>query len=209
MNNLFPPSEFDDWAAGYDRDALDEHDFPFDGYSTVLRTIVQLTAPRPQGSILDLGIGTGNLALLFSEKGCHVWGLDFSIEMLKLAQVKLPDANLALNDLRAALPPEFPRLYDHIVSAYTFHHFPLEEKVDLIRFLMENHLRPNCSIVIGDVAFQDAAAEGDLRRRFGGEWEQEYYWLADESLSALTAAGISAIYTQVSSCAGVFQLTKI
>ena len=209
MNNLFPPSEFDDWAAGYDRDALDEHGFPFDGYSTVLRTIVQLTAPRPQGSILDLGIGTGNLALLFAELGCHVWGLDFSIEMLKLAQIKLPATTLALGDLRAPLPPGFPRRFDRIVSAYTFHHFPLTEKVGLIHKLLEDHLYPDGNIVIGDIAFQDAAAEGDLRRRFGGEWEQEYYWLADESLSALTAAGISAIYTQVSSCAGVFQLTKI
>ncbi len=208
MNSLFPPSEFDDWAVNYDRDALRASGFPFDGYSSVLQTIVQLAEPQKGASVLDLGIGTGNLALLFSELGCNIWGIDFSAEMLKLARVKLPSASLALSDLRAALPPDFPERFDHIVSAYTFHHFPLAEKVYLIRRLMENHLETHGSMVIGDIAFQDAAAEDDLRRRLGGEWEQEYYWLADESLSALATAGFTAGYTQVSSCAGVFQLTK-
>jgi len=208
MNSLFPPSEFDDWAVNYDRDALRASGFPFDGYSTVLRTIVQLTAPQPGASVLDLGIGTGNLALHFAELDCNIWGIDFSVEMLKLAQVKLPGASLALSDLRAALPPEFPRQFDHIVSAYTFHHFPLEDKVDLIRRLMENHLETHGSMVIGDIAFQDAAAEDNLRRRLGGEWEQEYYWLADESLAALAASGLNATYTRISSCAGVFLITK-
>jgi len=158
--------------------------------------------------VLDLGIGTGNLAFLFAEQGCRIWGIDFSVEMLKLAQSKLPSATLALNELRAALPPEFPRRFDHIVSAYTFHHFPLEEKVHLVRRLMEDHLQPQGNMAIGDIAFRDTAAEDLLRHQFCDEWEQEYYWLADESLSALAASGFTVKYTLVSSCAGIFLITK-
>lgn len=208
MTNLFTPSEFDDWAANYDRETLSDGGFPFEGYSTVLRTIVQLAAPRAGASILDLGIGTGNLALLLEEQGCRIWGLDFSAEMVKLARQKMPSATLAISDLRAPLPAGFPRQYDRIVSAYTFHHFPLAEKVGLIHQLFADHLRAEGSMVIGDIAFTDLAAEDLLRQQLADEWEQEYYWLAGESLAALAAAGLTTTYTQVSSCAGVFLITR-
>jgi putative AdoMet-dependent methyltransferase len=202
----FSPSEFDDWAPGYGQVVFTDRGFPFDGYASVLRTIVQQVAPQPGDAVLDLGIGTGNLALLFAELGCQIWGVDFSTEMLKFAQHKLPAATLALGDLREELPADFPRRFQRIVSAYTFHHFPLDEKVLLVQHLLTNHLTPDSALVIGDVAFSDPAAEEKYRHELGSDWEQEYYWLADESLAAFAAAGISATYTQVSACAGVFML---
>ena len=126
------------------------------------------------------------------------------VEMLALAEVKLPGAQLACLDLRSEWPKAFQRRYDCIVSAYTFHHFPLEEKVTLVSRLLEKYLHPGGNLVIGDIAFQDAEAEDRLRCQLGEEWEQEYYWLANESLAAFADAGIPATYTQVSSCAGVF-----
>lgn len=208
MTYQFPPSEFDDWAHGYDQSAFTDRGFPFDGYSSVLRTIVQQAAPNPGDAVLDLGIGTGNLAELFAEIGCRVWGVDFSTEMLKLARGKLPAAVLALADVRDALPAHFPLRFQRIVSAYTFHHFPLEEKVGMVQRLMSEHLTPGGTIVIGDIMFSDARTEDDFRRQLGSDWEQEYFWLADEALSAFTAAGLSAKYTQVSACAGVFKVTQ-
>lgn len=206
MNDLFPPSEFDDWAPSYDQNASVDRGFPFDGYSTVLRTIVQRASPKAGDTVLDLGIGTGNLALLFAERGCGIWGVDFSTEMLKLAGKKLPTASLVVRDLRDELPAHFPLRFNHIVSAYTFHHFPLGEKVQLVQRIMKEHLQPDGVMVIGDIAFSHAAAEDAFRREAGEEWEQEYYWLANESLPALVDAGLDAAYEQVSSSAGVFTL---
>ena len=204
MTTQFPPSDFDYWAATYDRSTVGDTGFPFDGYYRVLQIVVDLAGVAPGADLLDLGTGTGNLALLFTRKGCGIWGIDFSSEMLALAKLKLPGAELACLDIRSEWPEAFQRRYNFIVSAYTFHHFPLEEKVALVRRLLEKYLHPGGNLVIGDIAFQDTAAEDLLRCLLGEEWEQEYYWLADESLAAFTAAGIPATYTQVSSCAGVF-----
>ncbi len=208
MTTQFPPSEFDQWAATYDSSAAPSAGFPFDGYSHVLQQIVSLANPHPGESVLDLGIGTGNLALLFTAKGCDIWGIDFSVEMLALAKVKLPGAVLTCQDLRKTLPPDFEHRYDHIVSAYTFHHFPLEEKVILVKRLLEEYLQPGGNLVIGDIAFRSAAHEAQMRDRLGADWEQEYYWLADEALAAITAAGMNATYQQISSCAGIFYFNK-
>lgn len=207
MTLQFHPEEFDDWAAGYDESASTDRGFPFDGYSQVLQTIVDLAAAQPGHSVLDLGIGTGNLALPFAARGCAVWGLDFSANMLALARRKLPHAVLGQVDLRAAWPPAFQRRFDRIVSGYTFHHFPLAEKAALVQRLLDDHLSPGGRIVIGDIAFLDAAGEDALRRRLGAAWEQEYYWLADETLAALSAAGISARFIKMSSCAGIFVIS--
>ena len=59
-------------------------------------------------------------------------------------------------------------------------------------------------MIIGDLAFLDAAALEKVKIAAGDEWEEEFYWLADASLSALQEAGIRTEYMQVSSCAGVF-----
>lgn len=203
--DLFPPSEFDDWAATYDQ-SVQSTDFPFTGYSQVLRAIFDLAALPPGAAVLDLGTGTGAIAALFARAGCRVWGIDFSSEMLIRARAKLPTAVFACADVRDPLPPGFPRRYDAIVSGYTFHHFPLPEKVALARRLVDELLPPGAPLLVGDIAFASAAAEDDLRRALGEAWEQEYYWLADQTLPALTAAGLEARFHPISPCAGVFEI---
>ncbi len=203
--DLFPPSEFDDWAATYD-ESVQSSDFPFTGYPQVLRAIFDLAALPPGAAVLDLGTGTGAIAALFARAGCRVWGVDFSEEMLVRARAKLPGAVFAHADVRDPLPAAFPRRYDAIVSGYTFHHFLLEEKVALARRLVTNHLRPGAPLLVGDIAFLTAAGQEALRRALGDEWEQEYYWLADETLPALAAAGLDARFHAISNCAGVFEI---
>lgn len=200
----FPSSEFDDWAETYDRSVSIEQ-FPFYGYQSLLDKAVALVEAKPGLSVLDLGTGTGNLAMRLSALGCDLWCTDFSVPMLEQARQKLPAAHFVQHDLRGNWPTEINRSFERIVSAYVFHHFELDEKIRILSGLLP-HLAPGGWMIIGDIAFADAEALEKVKNAAGDEWEDEFYWLADNSLSALQEAGIRTEYRQVSSCAGVFVL---
>ena len=204
-SNPFPASDFDDWAATYDQSVSDGQIFPFTGYGDLLKTVFTLAEPRPGLSVLDLGTGTGNLAFLFAQAGCSLWCTDFSEPMLVKARRKLPAAHFVLHDLRADLPAEMNRPFDRIISAYVFHHFELDEKIRILRGLL-SHLAPAGRIVIGDIAFSNQTALDQVKAEAGVAWEDEFYWLADETLSVLENAGLQAEYKQVSNFAGVFKI---
>lgn len=204
-NDPFPPSEFDSWAATYDQSTREFTTFPFDGYQRLLETIVQRANPQPEQSILDLGTGTANLALLFAQKGCRLTCTDFSEAMLAQARAKLPAAEWVLHDLRQDFPPQLQRRFNHIVSAYVFHHFELDQKIRLCVELVQNHLAPGGSLLIGDLSFPSLAAKELFKQRIP-DWEEEFYWFADESIDGLQKAGLTVNYLQVSPCAGLYQL---
>jgi putative AdoMet-dependent methyltransferase len=202
-NDPFPPSEFDAWADSYDTSTREAAIFPFDGYERVLDTVIRRCAVRPGLSVLDLGSGTGNLAILFDQLGCDLWCTDFSKAMLEKARTKLPNAHFALHDLRTDWPAEFDRRFDRIVSAYVFHHFELEKKVSLCKMLAAQRLLPDGKLVIADLSFPTRIAMEDFKQKID-DWEDEFYWLADESLVALQKVGLAVVYSQISSCAGVY-----
>lgn len=53
-----------------------------------------LFEPVPGMKILDMGCGTGNFSVKLAEKGCKVFGIDISEEMLKKAREKAQKRNL-------------------------------------------------------------------------------------------------------------------
>jgi putative AdoMet-dependent methyltransferase len=203
----FPPSEFDDWATQYDQD-VDGEGFPFTGYQRVLTEIVRLADVRAGMTLLDLGVGTGNLAERFLPSECELWCTDFSGQMLEQARVKLPSAHRFLHDLRQPFPPDLTRRFDRIVSAYVFHHFELDEKIRIIDRLMQESLVPGGRLVIGDISFPTQSALSAVRQAAGDQWDDELYWVADEALPALRAIHMKAAYFQISDCAGIYQLSR-
>jgi putative AdoMet-dependent methyltransferase len=203
----FSPGEFDPWAETYDRDVTTQNKFPFNGYERVMETVVKQAASEPGMSVLDIGTGTGNLALRFAEHGCELWCTDFSESMLEKAREKLPRARFVLHDLRAAWPAELYRRFDRIVSAYVFHHFDLEGKVRLCKELATRHLVPNGRLIIADLSFQNRVAMDAFALSVGDLWDAEPFWLVNESLPALEKADLKVNYVQVSGCAGVYSIS--
>jgi putative AdoMet-dependent methyltransferase len=206
MTDPFPAEEFDEWAEHYDQSVTNTQSFPFTGYEDVLDKVVEIAASHPDMKILDLGIGTGNLALRFDALGCEIWGTDFSAAMLEKARPKLPKAHLYQADLRSDWPSELNRRFDRIVSAYVFHHFELGVKIQIAKQLVRKYLESGGRLIIADIAFRNQRALEAVKNAAGDEWEDEFYWLADESTAALTQIGLRVEYIQVSSCAGIFTL---
>jgi putative AdoMet-dependent methyltransferase len=197
---------FDTWAQHYDGGmASTDGNFPFDGYERILDEVVALAEVRPGMRVLDLGIGTGNLAQRFVQQGCAVWGVDFSVEMLAKTRVKLPHIHLVLADLLADWPADLQPPFDRIVSAYVLHEFTLEAKIDVLRRAIP-YLVPGSVMLVADIAFPSVAIrETAMQQVYGGSWdEDEWYWAADEAIAACEAAGLHATYRQMSSCGGIF-----
>jgi len=195
---------FDRWAERYDG-SVREATGVFDGYDEVLNQVVLDAGVQPAMRVLDLGVGTGNLAQRFVALGCVVWGADFAAAMLDRARVQVPQVILIQMDLRDKVwPGELGQRFDRIVSTYVLHEFDLATKIGLLDRLARHQLAARGRIVVGDIAFQNIEA---LRQAGADHWdEQEHYWAADETVEACKRVGLRVTYKQVSSCGGVFAI---
>jgi len=198
---------FGQWAASYDR-AVERSGFPFEGYGAVLDTIVERATVEPDHRILDVGIGTGNLAHRLAPIGCELWGVDFSHEMIERARDRLSGAQLVQADLLAGWPEALPERFDRIVSGYVFHEFPDDVKLQIIEKLAA-HLAPGGRVILGDIAFPDPDARDASHREWAAAWdEDEHYWAASSIRPPLNARGFDVEYEQISFCSGVFTLRR-
>lgn len=199
---------FDLWADGYDRSVglSDEgNTYPFAGYREVLNRIYNAVLSRDNAVICDIGFGTGVLTSRLYQRGCEVWGQDFSARMLELARAKMPHAHLFQGDFSHGLVPELRgNAYDFIIAAYSLHHLTDAGKNELIRAL-KPLLKPDGAILIGDVMFQTRADLERCRRTAGDEWDdEEFYFVADELRGAIPGME----FEPISHCAGIMTVKK-
>lgn len=201
---------FDAWAESYD-EVLEEEGFPFAGYASVVAAVADLAVAADPERVLDIGIGTGNLAAAISARlpAATIWGIDFSTEMLDRARRKVPGVRLVqaelLDDLSSLNLPRFHA----IASTYVVHEFPDDAKLDLITYLVDHLLVPGGRLVIGDIAFETMAGREDVRREVGPRWDEtEHYLTADTFLASIEGRGLVAEYRQVNRFAGVATIRR-
>lgn len=200
------PDEFSEWSSVYDANVFTGDTFPFRSYRRVLQRVVDLADAGPGTSVLDLGIGTGNLARLFVDRGCQVLGVDYSTRMLDEAAKKLPDVSTVVADILGPWPSKLPQRYDRLVSAYVFHHFETDEKIDVLSRLKRDHLVDGGRIVIADLAFASMAALDAARVEWADVWDEELYWIVDHIVPAFAQAGLPLTFEPIDDFVGVFVL---
>lgn len=202
---------FDLWANEYDQTVKVSEEsnlYPFAGYKEILNTIFNEVMQKEQSKVLDIGFGTGVLTSKLYENGHQIDGIDFSDEMIAIAQAKMPLANLIEWDISNGLPDELvTRKYDAIVSTYALHHLADEDKITFIQSLLPL-LAEGGRFFIGDIAFQTRKALEVCRKNSQGYWdEDEFYFVADEINESL-ADFCKCEFHQISHCGGVFVITE-
>ncbi|MET7993900.1 class I SAM-dependent methyltransferase [Amycolatopsis sp. NPDC005232] len=90
------------------------------------RELLLSLLPKAPASVVDLGCGTGSLAVLLAEAGFEVCGVDLSRRMLALAERKAAAAEVQV-DFRhgdAADPPCEPHAYDVVLVRHVLWAMP-------------------------------------------------------------------------------------
>ena len=128
--------------------------------STFKGALVDAAALRPGHSVLDLGCGTGTLAIMVKQRepGADVTGLDADPQILELARRKADETGLAIG-FDEGLATELPYpdgSYDRVVSTLFFHHLSSGDKRECLAEI-RRVLRPG-----GELHLADFTAPADL-----------------------------------------------
>lgn len=172
--------DFNSWAKTYDKSVeRDSSSLKFYKYYDKILDTTYKKAIRDKAKdirILEIGVGTGNLASRFLQNEYDIIGIDQSREMLNVAKEKFPKLKLRLGDF-LKIPFESGK-FDVIVSIYAFHHLNEEENKIAIREILRV-LKDDGRVVIGDLMFQNQEEKEKIMSGLTNEEieeiEDEYY----------------------------------
>ena len=137
---------FSEHAAEYDEQQDSE------AYRDCADLVVGYANPRDDDVVLDLGTGTGAIALPLAEEAEFVVGRDISEGMLSQARSKAAERGLenVHFDEGRFREPNVDRDVDLVTSNFAMHHLSDEEKAEAIAVIAD--LEPR-RFVLGDVMF--------------------------------------------------------
>ena len=178
-------------------------------YDEILKTVAQ----KAIGTVLEFGVGTGNLTEQLLQEGQIVYGVEPSHEMRKIAEQKLlGKAKIIEGDfLDFAVPDHI----NTIVSTYAFHHLTDDEKNKAFQKYSEL-LKKGDKIVFADTIFIDQEAyngtvQAAIERGYhhlAHDLQTEYYTLLPIMRTLFENNGFSVTFTRYNHYVWVMEAVK-
>ncbi|MEH7121336.1 class I SAM-dependent methyltransferase [Neobacillus vireti] len=203
---------FNEWAQSYDQTVSGhdpEYEDVFKDYNKILSTVAEKSA----GTVIEFGVGTGNLTAILNNRGINVYGIEPSEGMREIAQKKLNKVTLLDGDFLNF--PQIDEEINTIVSTYAFHHLTDTEK-DLAIQKYSKLLNENGSIIFADTVFPSELAKRERIResrnqnfhRLADDLEREYYTTIPILQHIFEKYGFSVSFIQLNSFVWLIEAIK-
>ncbi len=168
--------------AYYDHHAREFNSFRGEGVSHYWsKELALFQKLLPDGTVLEVGCGIGNEALLLREMGYGYVGTDISLGMLSIAKSRYPEGNFACQDLRVpGLSPKF----DGLLAIASLLHLDKAEIVSSLAVLRDQLRQGGIGLI---TLKEGVGTEVDNKGRFYS------YYSVEEMAKCLVEAGFNLL----------------
>jgi putative AdoMet-dependent methyltransferase len=204
---------FDEWSESYDRTVAGEdveYREVFEGYDRILEAV----AEKVSGTVVEFGVGTGNLTEKLISRSNKVYGIEPSEGMRR--EVLKRELSMELLDGDFLEFPELPVPIDVIVSTYAFHHLTDVEKEQAVA-LYSNLLGPGGRVVFADTSFASAEERHEIEQsaleagflNLYQDLRTEYYTSLDILNTLFTEQGFTVSFTRLNRYVWLLEAVKL